>query len=493
MKRGSGILMHISSLPSKYGIGSMGKQAYEFVDFLYETGQKYWQILPIGPTSYGDSPYQSFSTFAGNPYFIDLDTLAESGALKESEYATLNWGGNAEKVDYEAIFENRFKVLKLAFKREKITKKKEIEKFRYYNSYWVENYAMYMALKFKYDLVSYQEWPEDIKLRKPQAVVNTYEELSEEIDFWVYVQYLFNSQWTALKIYANDKGIKIIGDIPIYVAEDSADAWAHNEILMLDEDRTPIKVAGCPPDYYAPLGQLWGNPIYDWKYLKSSGYEWWEQRIKAALKMYDIVRIDHFRAFDAFYTIDYGRKDAVIGEWLKGPGTDFFEVLRNRLGKDPAIIAEDLGTITDDVRALLKFSGFPGMKVMQFGFDPVSDSEYLPHNFVKNSVAYIGTHDNDTLIGWYEQESENVKRFINKYLRLSEKEGLTWGFINSLLASVSDIAIISMQDLLGLGSEARMNIPSTLGGNWQWRMKSMDCLTDDLKNRLKGSTSVYKR
>ncbi len=493
MERGSGILMHISSFPSKYGIGTMGSEAYRFVDFLQKSGQKYWQILPIGPTSYGDSPYQSFSTFAGNPYFIDLDMLREDGALSFEEYSTINWGDNPSRVDYEKIFNNRFRILKLAYSRDKSRKKSEIDSFRMDNSYWIENYAMFMALKFDNNLKMYREWDKDIVRREPEAIVRVYNKLDEEISFWVYVQYLFYKQWNALKQYANKQGVKIIGDIPIYVAEDSADAWSHNEVLMLNEDRTPIKVAGCPPDCYAPKGQLWGNPLYNWEYLASTGYEWWVQRLTASLNMYDIVRVDHFRAFDAFYAIEYGKPDAVEGEWLKGPGNDFFNKIKEVFGEAPALIAEDLGTITDDVRALLKYSGFPGMKVMQFAFTPGEDSDYLPHNYTENSVVYIGTHDNDTLKGWFKAQPEYVRDFTIDYLRLTKEEGYNWGFIKSMLASTSNTAIITMQDILDLDSDARMNTPSTMGNNWAWRLDTMDVFSDELASKLLKITRTYSR
>lgn len=493
MKRGSGILMHISSFPTKYGIGTMGKEAYEFVDFLQRSGQKYWQILPIGPTSYGDSPYQSFSTFAGNPYFIDFDALREDGSLRFEDYSSLDWGSDPERVDYSKIFENRFKVLRIAYENDKKRKRDEIQKFRVENSYWIENYSMFMALKFDNNLRMYRDWDEDIVLRKPEAIIKVYNKLDEEISFWVYVQYQFYKQWNALKAYANKQDIKIIGDIPIYVAEDSADAWSHNEVLMLNPDRTPVKVAGCPPDGYAPKGQLWGNPLYNWDYLASTGYEWWIKRLSAALNMYDVVRVDHFRAFDAFYAIEYGKPDAVEGEWLKGPGNDFFNTVKREFGESPSLIAEDLGTITDDVRALLKYSGFPGMKVMQFGFYPGSNSDYLPHNYGHNSVVYIGTHDNDTLKGWFESQSKETQEFTVDYLRLNEEEGYNWGFIKSMLACTADTAIITMQDILNLGSDARMNTPSTMGANWQWRLKDMTPFTDELAAKLLKLTKLYSR
>ncbi|MEE1013668.1 MAG: 4-alpha-glucanotransferase [Clostridia bacterium] len=492
MQRGSGILLHLSSLPSPYGIGTMGKEAYTFVDFLENAGQKYWQILPLGPTSYGDSPYQSFSTFAGNPYFIDFDLLAEDGALKPEDYNTLSWGEVADTVDYARIFEQRFAVLKKAWNRDKTRLSTELTEFRTENAYWIENYAMYMALKFDFDQLSYQDWEVDIKLRNPEAMTAAYSRLSDEIGFWIYVQYRFFEQWNALKDYANDKGISIIGDIPIYVAEDSADAWAHNEILMLDENRVPIKVAGCPPDYFAAKGQLWGNPLYDWDTLKERNYEWWIARMRAALSMYDIVRIDHFRGFSAFYSIPYGREDAVIGEWMPGPGMDFFHILHRELGDDLPIIAEDLGLLDDGVRSLLKDTGFPGMKVVQFGLTPGQNSEYLPHNYPKNTVAYIGTHDNNTLHGWFEEEPEAVQDFALAYMRTESKQ-FHWGFMETMLGSPADTVVFMAQDLLGLDKTARMNTPSTLGGNWMWRLESMDCFTPAMAKRLKKLCEVYSR
>lgn len=471
----------------------MGKDAYKFVDFLRKSGQKYWQILPIGPTSYGDSPYQSSSTFAGNPYFIDFDILREDKSLELKDYSELDWGNNPEKIDFEKIFKNRFKVLKIAFNNDKERKKDEIDAFRLEKSYWIENYTMFMALKFDNNLKMYREWEPDIVRREPEKIAEVYKKLEDEIYFWVYVQYLFYKQWNSLKEYANQNGIKIIGDIPMYVAEDSADSWAHNEILMLNPDRTPIKVAGCPPDAYAPKGQLWGNPLYDWEYLKSTEYEWWIERLTAALNMYDIVRIDHFRAFQAFYAIDYGKEDATVGEWLDGPGYHFFDKLKEVFGEAPALIAEDLGTITDEVKDLLKYCGFPGMKVMQFGLYPYRDNEYLPHNYTRNSVAYIGTHDNDTLKGWFMSQSDEVKRFTEDYLRLNKNEGYNWGFFKSLLGSPAQTTIVTMQDILELDNKSRMNTPSTLGGNWEWRIDSMNVISDSLAEKLLSITKTYSR
>ena len=493
MERGSGILLHIASLPSPYGIGTMGKEAYQFVDFLEKAGQTYWQILPIGPTSFGDSPYQSFSTFAGNPYFIDLDLLADEGALRQEDYAEIDWGDSREAIDYEQLFDNRFLVLKKAYLHDACNLQKEIAQFRMENSYWIEQYAMYMALKYEKDQKPFQKWEPPLKQKEYDALTSAFERLREEIDFWVYVQYRFFEQWKNLKSYANKKGIRMIGDIPIYVAQDSSDAWSHGEVLALDAERNPIQVAGCPPDPFAPKGQLWGNPLYNWDYLKKTGYEWWMERIGAALSLYDVVRIDHFRGFEAYYAIPFGREDAVEGIWMKGPGRQFFEVLKQKFGPDCPIIAEDLGTLTREVREMLQFTGYPGMKVMQFGFEPGQNSEYLPHNYQKNCVAYIGTHDNDTFMGWLDAQPDYVQEFASAYLRLKKDETVPWGAVQTLLASVADVSIVMLQDLLGLGSEARINEPSTLGNNWMWRLKGMEVLNSELTERLAAITKIYSR
>ncbi|MEE1049295.1 MAG: 4-alpha-glucanotransferase [Clostridia bacterium] len=491
MERGNGILMHISSLPSKWGIGTLGRAAYEFVDFLSKAGQKYWQVLPVSPTGYGDSPYQSYSTFAGNPYFIDLDMLTESGNLCPDDYKYIDWGWDTGYTDYEKIANNRINILKKAYYSDRESLREDIDEFRAKEAYWVENYAMFMALKERFGGLPYWEWDDDIKFRKSEAMTKAYCELGENIEFWIYVQFRFFEQWEKLKEYANDKGIKLIGDIPIYVAEDSADAWAHDEVLWLDEERRPVKVAGCPPDYFTPKGQLWGNPLYDWEYLKSTGYEWWILRIKAMFRICDIVRIDHFRAFSAYYSIPFGDEDATGGCWLDGPGGDFFDTLRNELGEDLPIIAEDLGLIDDGVRELLKYTEFPGMKVFQFAFDPSGQSDYLPHKYDKNCIAYIGTHDNDTLIGWYNSESEEVRRFMNEYLRI--KDNLVWDAFAGLMASVADVTIVTMQDVLNLGQEARMNTPGRPCGNWQWRMRDNGVYNNGTAERLAKLTRLYGR
>ncbi|ADZ85518.1 4-alpha-glucanotransferase [Cellulosilyticum lentocellum] len=491
MSRKSGIIMHISSLSEKYGIGSFGKKAYEFADFLKEAGQSYWQILPLGPTSYGDSPYQSFSAFAGNPYFVDLETLEKEGLLKPEDYVDVDFGSD-EFVDYEKLFTERNKVLHIAYKNSKGKLTKQIEAFKKENASWLKDYAMYMAIKFKMELRSWQEWDEDIKLRKPEVMKAYEKELKDEIEYWIFVQYEFYKQWEALKSYVNSLGIKIIGDIPIYVSADSSDAWANDKLFKLDENKNPIFVAGCPPDAFSDDGQLWGNPIYDWDYLEETGYEWWIERLKASLKLYDVIRIDHFRGFESYWQIPFGHKTAKKGKWVKGPGIKLFKAVKEKLG-DIDVIAEDLGYMTDKVINFRDKTGYPGMKVLQFAFDTREESDYLPHNYTRNCVVYTGTHDNDTVMGWIDTTGnpEDVKN-AKHYLKLDICEGYHWGFIRGAWSSVADTAIAQMQDFLGLGNEARMNLPSTLGGNWQWRIKD-GALTKELAKRIYDLTKMYGR
>ena len=489
--RASGIIMHISSLPGDTGIGTLGKYAYEFVDFLKKSGQKYWQILPIGPTGYGDSPYQSFSTFAGNPYFIDFDLLEKDGLLKKEDYCTINWGENPEKVDFEKIYNNRFTVLKKAVPSFFMRFDGDYERFCEENYFWLEDYALYMALKEKFSGLPWKEWDTPLKLRNTDAIDNAKKELKSEIDFWKMTQYLFFKQWKDLKRFANENGILIIGDIPIYVAGDSADVWANPENFLLDEDCDPIEVAGCPPDAFTDDGQLWGNPLYDWKYMKNDGYSWWKARIRHICNICDCIRIDHFRGFESYYCIPADSKTAKIGKWRKGPGLEFFREIENSLGKKN-IIAEDLGYLTYEVKEMLKESGYPGMKVLQFAFDTDGDSDYKLHNFTKNSVAYAGTHDNDTIIGYMKNSSHDTVRRAADYLRLNKNEGYNWGMMKAVWASISDTAIVTMQDLLELGSEARMNFPSTTADNWQWRAKK-GYLSEELMQKLEYYTRLYQR
>lgn len=493
--RKSGILMPISSIPSKYGIGTFSKEAYKFVDFLSQAGQKLWQILPLGPTGYGDSPYQSFSTFAGNPYFIDLEALVKKGYLKKAECDACDFGSDAECVDYEKIYLSRFAILRKAFERAfakgKLGESAEYKAFVEKNAYWLDDYALYMAVKNEFDGVCWAQWDEDIKLRKPKALAAYKKKCAEEIEFYRFQQYLFNSQWLALKTYANEKGIEIIGDIPIYVAFDSADTWASPKLFQLDETCTPIAVAGCPPDAFSETGQLWGNPLYDWDYHKKTNYEWWMKRIAYCFTLYDVVRIDHFRGFDEYWSIPYGDKTAEKGKWCKGPGYAIFDRMKKTLG-EKQVIAEDLGFLTESVIELVKKTGYPGMKILQFAFDSREDSDYLPHNYTKNSVVYTGTHDNDTTRGWYTQLPETDRDFANRYLHISGKKNVEWEFIRAAIASVADTAIIPMQDYLGLDETARINIPSTLGINWKWRMKKGAC-TAVLAKRIKTLCKLYGR
>ncbi|QXM06385.1 4-alpha-glucanotransferase [Crassaminicella indica] len=489
--RSSGILMHITSLPSPYGIGTFGKEAYAFIDFLVKAGQKYWQLLPLGSTGYGDSPYQSFSAFAGNPYFIDLEFLEEDGLIKKEDYSHLDFGSDREKVDYEKIFNEKMPVLRKAFENGKQKYNEEVKNFREENKDWIDDYALYMAVKAEFNLKPWQEWDEDIKLRKEEALEHYKEILKDEIDYWVFLQFLFFKQWIDLKQYANKKGINIIGDIPIYVAEDSADTWANSEIFLLDEEKKAIKVAGCPPDAFSEIGQLWGNPIYRWDYLEETGYKWWINRIRGSMKLYDVLRIDHFRGFESFWEVDYGEKTAVNGKWVKGPGIKLFNAIKEALG-DIDIIAEDLGFLTKDVVDFREATGYPGMKVLQFAFDTREESDYLPHNYDKNCVVYTGTHDNDTVCGWFENTKKSDVDFAIKYLNLNEEEGYNWGFIRGAWSSVGILAVAQLQDFLGLGSEARMNIPSTIGGNWQWRVKK-ELLTDELARKIYDITKLYGR
>lgn len=491
--RASGILLPIASLPSKYGIGCFSKSAYDFIDFLKRAGQSYWQILPIGPTSFGDSPYQSFSTFAGNPYFIDLNYFIKEGLLKKSECKSYDFGEDKRYIDYGKIYLSRYKLLQLAYERSNLAIDLEFKKFCNHNSFWLEDYSLFMAVKDYFGGISWNEWEEDIKLRKESAVEAYQQKLAKEIEFYKYIQYIFTKQWNKLKKYANKQGIKIIGDIPIYVAFDSADTWANPKLFQFDENGIPIAVAGCPPDAFSDTGQLWGNPLYDWNYHRKQKYNWWMQRISYCFKLYDVLRVDHFKGFDEYYSIPYGDTTAENGVWKKGPGYDFFAELKSQLG-NMDIIAEDLGNLTDSVRELLKQTGYPGMKVLQFAFDSREESDYLPHNYDKNSVVYTGTHDNDTICGWYEninkQDKELSKAYLNNYH--TNPASIHWDFIRLAQQSVSNLCIIPIQDYLGLGSKARVNTPSTLGNNWMWRLLKDD-IDVSLTNEIRRLTKLYGR
>ncbi len=492
MERCCGILMAVSSLPSPHGIGTFGKAAYDFIDFLRKAGQKCWQVLPLGPVGYGDSPYQSFSTFAGNPYYIDLELLAEEGLVSPEMLGSLDWGGMDGKVDYEKIYDNRFAVLKAACLSRGDKEKAAAAAFAERNHEWVYDYALYMALKQLFCMKSWTEWPDEaIRRRDGDRMGYYWHRLKDQIDCWIYIQYLFFRQWDELKRYANKSGIRIIGDLPIYAAMDSVDVWSHKDLFQLDEACAPVCVAGCPPDYFSECGQLWGNPVYRWERHKETGYAWWRGRLSASLRMFDILRIDHFRGFEAYYKISAGQATAKKGIWEKGPGIELFKAVSDVIGEGH-IIAEDLGHMTAEVKKLLKDTGFPGMKVLQFAFEPKDSSDYLPHNHTANCVVYTGTHDNTTAAGWFREAKPGEIAFAKKYLALSENEGLHWGLIRGAYGSVANMAIVQMQDILGLDESARMNTPSTMGGNWQWRLDS-GLVTSELCRRLKELAVMYGR
>ena len=489
--RSSGVLLHITSLPSPYGIGTLGKEAFKFVDFLAAAGQRYWQILPVGQTGYGDSPYQSVSSFAGNPYFIDIDTLKNKKLLTEEEILEGTSVEHSDKVDFEKLYNTRYPLLRKAYARFSQKIDGDFIKFCSDMGAWLDDYALFMAIKNELSGASFDTWEVGLRLRHKSAIGKARRRLAKDIGFYKFLQYEFTLQWGALKKYANKKGVLIIGDLPIYVAKDSADVWTNPNCFSLDENLRPTLVAGCPPDAFCDDGQLWGNPLYNWKYLRSHGYDFWCRRIARQFELYDVLRIDHFRAFESFYAIPAGDENARGGSWVKGPGMSLFNAIKKKLGDKP-IIAEDLGFITPEVAKLLKDTGFPGMKVLQFAFDSREESNYLPHTYKnRNSVVYVGTHDNDTAEGWMKSVSKDDVAYAKRYLGLSAKEGYAWGFIRGAAASVSDIAIYTMQDLLSLGSEARMNTPSVASGNWSWRMTAMP--KSSLAKRLYRLTADFHR
>ena len=489
--RKSGVLLPVSGIPSRYGIGTFSKESYEFVDFLQQAGQKLWQILPLGPTGYGDSPYQSFSTFAGNPYYIDLEEFIEKGFLTRQECEETDFGQDAGYVDYEKIFQNRFLLLRKAYDRSNIDEEEGFREFVRKNAFWLEDYALYMAIKDSLGGVSWITWDERIRLRKQEAMEEYRSRLAEEIHCYEFQQYFFQKQWKRLKKYANNKGIEIVGDIPIYVALDGADTWSQPQLFQLNAQGIPAAVAGCPPDAFSATGQLWGNPLYRWDYHKETGYRWWTERIRYCFELYDVVRIDHFRGFDEYYSIPYGAENAITGRWEKGPGMELFVTLKEKLG-EKKVIAEDLGFLTESVLQLVRDTGYPGMKILQFAFDSREESDYLPHNYVQNSIVYTGTHDNDTTTHWFQALNEHDRDFAKRYMHLQDENEACSELIRLALSSVADTCIIPIQDFLGLGEEARINVPSTLGNNWKWRLKKGQ-LTDKLAATMKKLTRLYGR
>ncbi len=492
--RESGILLPIFSLPSKYGIGCFSKEAYRFIDFLKKAELHYWQVLPMGQTGYGDSPYQSFSAFAGNPYFIDLETLIHHGLLTEEECDAVDFGSKQNDIDYEKLYYGRYMLLQRAYERSSHKEEGKYHKFLKNNKEWLEDYALYRAIKTYFNEKPWVEWEEDIRTRKKSAIKKYKEMLKKEIDIVRFQQYIFWRQWKKLKKYANKRGVRIIGDIPIYVAFDSVDSWAHQELFQLDKNGYPTRVAGCPPDAFSEKGQLWGNPLYRWEKHKETGYQWWLARIRQCFQLYDVVRIDHFRGFDEYYSIPYGDKTAEFGTWEKGPGYSLFKTIKKKLGKVD-IIAEDLGFLTDSVFELVEKTGFPGMKILEFAFDSREDSDYLPHNYEKNCVVYTGTHDNEPIQSFVSSIQKEDLSFALKYMNVREDgnfRNIHWNFIRLALSSTANLVIIPMQDYLGLGAESRINTPSTLGQNWRWRM-GKEMLSPELAKKIRKWNSIYRR
>ena len=494
--RSSGILLHISSLPGEYGIGDFGLEAYNFVDFLVKSKQKNWQILPLGVTGFGDSPYQSFSAFAGNPYFIDLDELIDQGYLSKEYVKSVNLGKEQNKVDYGILYINKMMIIRTAYNNAMNSSDTEnikirLNEFYHNNIEWLREFALYMSLKAKNKNKSWLEWDREYRDINSDAVSTFESENQEDMYFWIFNQYYFFKQWKKLKDYANHNNINIIGDLPIYVAVDSADVWSNPEYYNLDQNYNPITVAGCPPDEFTAGGQLWGNPIYKWDLMEQEGFSWWIKRMKSSFQLFDIVRLDHFIGFETYYEIKYGSKDAVHGIWKKGPGIKLFNKIKEELG-DLNIIVEDLGHTTDAVRMLVVDANFPNMKVMHFAFNPNDESEHSPHSLARDSVIYTGTHDNHTTLGWIENVSKDDLEYAIEYLKLNKEEGFNWGIIRGAWASPAYLAIAPMQDFLGLGDEARMNIPSTIGDNWTWRMKKED-IKKELAMKIAQLTKIYWR
>ena len=492
MKRSCGILLPVFALPSPYGIGTLGQAAYDFVDFLRQAGQSWWQMLPLGPTGYGDSPYQSFSSYAGNPYFIDPDLLRRDGLLTAQEIASLAWGSDPARVDYAALYENRFVLLQKAAERGWARDRAEVQLFARQNAQWLPDYALYMAVKRHFDEKPWTQWPDEaIRLRKPEAMAQYRQMLASDICMFTYSQFLFFRQWNALREYAHEQGVGIIGDLPIYVSMDSADVWAEPAFFQLDSNGYPTETAGVPPDCFSRDGQLWGNPLYRWEAMRADGYGWWIRRVDGAAKLYDMLRIDHFRGFESYWAVPYGDTTAKNGHWVKGPGMDLVQVLLNWFPQ-MQFIAEDLGFLTPEVRKLLADSGLPGMKVLEFAFDSREPSSYLPHLYTPHCVCYTGTHDNAPLPAWKEEADPDDLALAVQYLGLNEEEGFHWGVLRGGMSSVAELFVAQMQDYLGLGAESRINTPGEPVGNWQWRLHPGQ-LTAALSRRMAHMARLYGR
>jgi 4-alpha-glucanotransferase len=499
-QRASGVLLHPTSLPSQFGIGDLGRSAYEFIDFLVSSGQKLWQVLPLGPTGYEHSPYtMNFSAFAGNPLLISLEQLVEEGLLDANELSPLA-DGDAERVNFDRVIPHKTQYLKLAYDRFQKSihqsANPQYEQFCQAQSSWLDDYVLFMALLEANDAKSWSQWEPAIARREPDALKAQTEKLQDAIQYHRFLQFKFFEQWSKLRTYANEKNIQIVGDISIYVCHNSSDVWATPNIFKLDPTTLePAYIAGVPPDYFSATGQLWGNPVYDWDELQKTQFDWWIQRFQATLQYVDIVRIDHFRGFEAYWQVPAGEETAINGEWIKAPGVEFFEALQQKLGSLP-VMAEDLGIITPEVEELRDRFDFPGMRILQFAFSGDSTNPYLPHHYIPNCVVYPGTHDNDTAIGWWQEVSDHDKQFLSHYLGYAnpnEIQEINWVLVRMALASVGDLAILPLQDLLGLDGRARMNDPSVSAGNWRWRYTSSDLLTQELRDRLLTMTQLYSR
>lgn len=488
--RTSGVLLHITSLPNEFGIGSLGEESREFVIKLKQAGQTWWQILPIGPTGYGDSPYQSFSSFAGNPYLINLDYLKNCSLLTDEEITEVKSLYDCNRVDFGKLYNERYKTLRRTYERFDKSSL-DFESFCRENSYWLNDYALFMTLKDENNGKPWQEWEDKYKFRDKEAIEEFENNNFSKVNFYRFLQFQFFSQWDGLKRFAHENGIKILGDLPIYVAEDSSDCWANPELFSLDENLKPIWVGGCPPDGFSEDGQLWGNPCYDWQVHEETDYDWWVNRFKWLFSIFDCVRIDHFRGFESYWRIPAGDDTARNGSWIQGPGMKLFSKLKDELGELP-IIAEDLGYMTKEVYEFRRETGFPGMKILLFAFAKDASSDYLPHNMDKNFVVYPSTHDSDTVVGWIKEHDREEVEFAKRYLNLTEDEGLNWGMIRGAMTSVADMAIFQMQDILGLGNETRMNYPGTASGNWTWRMKIGE-FSEELIEKLKSYTQMSGR